>query len=89
MAGEADFVADLGVGLDDPRVGRVGQDFAADEGFRVSAVLLCRGLPLLRAHVLVQQREPLSQHLDLVGHARDGPGEVQQQHQHESERDQE
>ena len=33
VAGEADFVADLGVGLDDPGVGRVGQDFAADEGF--------------------------------------------------------
>jgi len=33
VAGEADFVADLGVGLDQPGVGRVGQDFAADEGF--------------------------------------------------------
>ena len=33
VAGEADFVADLGVGLDEPGVGRVGQDFAADEGF--------------------------------------------------------
>ena len=33
VAGEADFVADLGVGLDEPGIRRVGQDFAADEGF--------------------------------------------------------
>ena len=33
VAGEADFVADLRIGLDDPGVGSVWQDFAADEGF--------------------------------------------------------
>ena len=33
MAGKADLVADGGVGLDDPGIGRVRQDFAADEGF--------------------------------------------------------
>ena len=33
VAGEADLVADLGGGLVDPGVGRVGQHFAADEGF--------------------------------------------------------
>ena len=33
VAGEADLVADLRIGLDDPGVGSVWQDFAADEGF--------------------------------------------------------
>ena len=33
VAGEADFVADLGSIRLDPRVRRVGQHFAADEGF--------------------------------------------------------
>ena len=33
VAGEADFVADLGVGINEPRVRCVGQDFAPDEGF--------------------------------------------------------
>ena len=33
MAGEADLVADLGGVFLDPRVGRVGQHLAADEGF--------------------------------------------------------
>ncbi len=32
MAGEADLVADPGVGLDDPGVGRVREDLAAKEG---------------------------------------------------------
>src|SRR5437016_5662476 len=33
VAGEADFVTDLGGVFPDPGVGRVGQHFAADEGF--------------------------------------------------------
>ncbi len=33
MAGEADFVADLSVGLNDPRIRGVRQHFAANEGF--------------------------------------------------------
>ena len=43
MAGEANFVADFGVGLDDPSIGRVGQNFTADEGFD-SALLQQRDL---------------------------------------------
>ena len=33
VKGKADFVADLGVSLDEPGIRRVGQDFAFDEGF--------------------------------------------------------
>ncbi len=51
VAGEADFVACLGIVLDDPGVGRVGQDFAADEG--LDAAVLQQGDLLVVAQLAV------------------------------------
>ena len=59
------------------------------KGLRVTPLGGLGGLLVRLAHVLVEQSQALGQHLDLIGHARDGEREVQQQHQDEPERDQE